>query len=345
MQSSDIPELLNFHYAYGRPTATGLLKQQAKDFCVDEMLGFEPSGEGQHRLLHIEKSNTNTDWVAKQLARYVDIKLRDVSYAGLKDRNAITTQWFSIDLAGKPEPDWSAFNCDDYQVLASFAHNKKLRRGSLKANRFRITIKDLQTEREDLEQRLLLIQQHGVPNYFGTQRFGHGGNNLLQAWMMLKGEKKIRDRNQRSIYLSAARSLIFNQVLSARVADGSWMKLLAGEAAVLAGSSSYFVVDADDASIPGRLKEWDIHPSGPLWGRGSLTSREEARATEESVCQGFSDWLVLLEQAGLKQERRALRLHVSNLSWQWLDERVLHLQFELPAGSYATSVIRELAMA
>lgn len=344
MQASEIAELLSFHYAYGKPTATGILKQEAKDFRVDEVLGFEPSGDGQHRMLQIQKSNTNTDWVAKQLARYLDIKPRDVSYAGLKDRNAITTQWFSIDLAGKPEPDWSAFNCAEYQVLASFVHNKKLRRGSLKGNRFEITIRALHGDSQELEQRLLEIQKDGVPNYFGKQRFGYGGDNLLQAWMMLRGEKKVKDRNRRSIYLSAARSLIFNQLLSQRVAEGSWNQILAGEAAILAGSSSYFVVDTDDITIPQRLKEWDIHPSGPLWGRGSLTSREEARATEESVCQGFSDWLILLEQAGLKQERRALRLHVSNLDWQWLDERVLELQFELPAGSYATSVVRELVM-
>ncbi|MDH5184146.1 MAG: tRNA pseudouridine(13) synthase TruD [Gammaproteobacteria bacterium] len=344
MQACDISELLTFDYAYGRPTASGILKQEAKDFRVDEVLGFEPSGDGQHRMLQIQKSNTNTEWVAKQLARYVDIKLRDVSYAGLKDRNAITTQWFSIDLAGKTEPDWSDFNCSEYQILASFSHNKKLRRGSLKGNRFEIVIKDLQGDRDELEQRLLKIQKYGVPNYFGPQRFGHSGDNLLQAWMMLQGEKKVKDRNRRGIYLSAARSLIFNQLLSQRVADGSWSQILTGEAVMLAGSSSYFIVTTDDATISQRLRDWDIHPSGPMWGRGELPSLDEARIREAMVCNRFADWLAPLELAGLKQDRRALRLQVSNFSWQWSEQQDLCLQFELVSGSYATSVIRELVL-
>ena len=337
----DLPELLSFHYAYGQPPATGLMRAEPEDFRVDEVLGFEPAGAGQHRLLHIQKRNTNTEWVAKQLARFTDIKPMDVSYAGLKDRNAITSQWFTIDLAGKTEPDWSAFNCDEYQVLASFAHNKKLRRGSLKGNRFKIRIKDVQGDRSELEQRLTRIQQQGVPNYFGEQRFGIGGDNLLQAWQMLQGQKKIKDRNRRSIYLSAARSLIFNQVLSHRVADASWDQILNGEAAMLSGSSSYFIVEAIDETIEQRLSEWDIHPSGPMWGRGRLVCQSDALAVEELVCNVFSDWLVPLEQAGLKQERRALRLQVADLSWQWLESE-LELEFELPSGSYATSVIREL---
>lgn len=342
MQAADLPELLNVHYAYGRPQASGILKQQVSDFRVDEILGFEPSGSGQHRLLQIEKTNTNTDWVAKQLARFLDIKLRDISYAGLKDRNAITTQWFSIDLAGRAEPDWEAFNCAEYRVLMSEAHNKKLRRGSLKGNRFDITISQLKGRREELEQRLLRIKQHGVPNYFGAQRFGHGGDNLLQAWKMLHGEMKIKDRNRRSIYLSAARSLIFNQILSQRVADGSWQEILAGEAAMLAGSSSYFIVSHDDNTISERLARWDIHPSGALWGKGELPCSERARELELQASANLEGWLEPLEQVGLKQERRALRLRVEGLEWQWPKDGDLQLQFELLAGSYATSVIHEL---
>ena len=342
MQSSDLAGLLDVHYAYGRPEASGKLKQQASDFRVDEILGFEPSGDGQHLLVQIEKINTNTDWVAKQLARFLDIKIRDVSYAGLKDRNAKTTQWFSIDLAGRAEPDWEAFNCAEYRVLVSHAHNKKLRRGSLKGNRFEIIIRQFEGSREELEQRLFLIQQHGVPNYFGSQRFGHGGDNLLQAWRMLQGEIKIKDRNRRSIYLSAARSMIFNQILSQRVADGSWQSILPGEAAILAGSSSYFIVDDDDNSIPERLARWDIHPSAALWGKGQLPCSDRARELELQASANLEGWLEALEQVGLKQERRALRLRVEGMEWQWPKDGDLQLQFELLAGSYATSVIHEL---
>lgn len=342
MQVTDIHGLLDFAYAYGQPEAHGILKQQASDFRVDEQLAFEPSGEGQHRLLQIEKINTNTDWVAKHLARYLDIKLRDVSYAGLKDRNAITTQWFSIDLAGRPEPDWDGFNCAEYRVLVSIAHNKKLRRGSLKGNRFRIILRQVEGQQQEIEQRLQLIQQQGVPNYFGAQRFGHAGDNLLQAWGMLNGEKRIKDRNRRSIYLSAARSLIFNRILSQRVYDGSWQQILPGEAAMLAGSSSYFIVAEDDDSISQRLQNWDIHPSAAMWGKGDLPCLQQARELEQRICSSLEGWLQPLAQAGLKQERRALRLRVEGLHWQWLEEESLQLQFELTSGSYATSVIREL---
>jgi tRNA pseudouridine13 synthase len=342
MNPSAIAELMQWAYAYGEPTCRARMRTQPEDFVVDEILGFEPSGEGQHRMLLLRKRNTNTDWLARQLARFAGVEPRDVGYAGLKDRNAVTTQWYSVDLAGKAEPDWSAFDSDEYQVLQVVAHNKKLRKGILQGNRFLLTLREFEGERPQLEQRLQAIARDGVPNYFGEQRFGHGGDNILQAWKMLNREIRVKDRNRKGIYLSAARSLLFNAVLSQRVKDGSWNRILTGEAAMLAGSQSFFTVESVDAAIEQRCRDWDIHPSGPMWGRGRSAVSGEATAIEQAVLDGLAQWLSPLEHAGLKQERRPLRLQVAELQWEWLGEDSLQIGFRLPAGSYATSVLREL---
>lgn len=333
---------MRWAYAHDGPAGRGLLRERPEDFVVEEDLGFEPSGEGQHRLIQLRKRQTNTDWLARQLARYAGVEPRQVSYAGQKDRNAVTTQWFSVDLAGKAEPDWSGFKSEAFEVLQSHPHNKKLRRGSLRGNRFVISLKQVQADSEVLQARLDAIRERGVPNYFGEQRFGHNGGNLVNAWKMFQREIKVKDRNRKGMYLSAARSLLFNAVTNRRVLEQTWDAVLPGEAAMLAGSQSFFGVESVDAEILGRVRTWDIHPSGPMWGRGRSPAGGEAAELEQAVLADFADWLAPLEHAGLSQERRALRLKVEGLNWQWLGDSTLQLSFHLPAGSYATAVIREL---
>ena len=342
MNQDDIPKLMQWAYAYGEPGCSARMRPSPEDFVVDEVLGFAPSGEGQHRMLLLRKRNTNSEWLAKQLARFADVEPRDVGYAGMKDRNAVTTQWFSVDLAGQAEPDWAVFDTDEYQILEVSAHNKKLRKGVLQGNRFVITLREVSGDRAQLEQRLQCIENDGVPNYFGEQRFGHDGDNILQAWKMLNREIRVKDRNRKGIYLSAARSLLFNAVLSQRVVDGTWNRIIVGEAAMLAGSQSFFTVETVDEAIVQRLVDWDIHPSGPMWGRGRTLVTGTAAEVEQAVLDNLSEWLSPLEHAGLKQERRPLRLQVAELQWEWLDEATLQIGFRLPAGSYATSVLREL---
>lgn len=336
-------ETIEWAYASGKPTVSGVARALPEDFVVEEVLGFEPDGEGEHILIHIRKRNTNTEWLAKQLARFAGVKPMDVSYAGLKDRHAITTQWFSIGLAGKPEPDWKAMENDDIQVLHVARHRRKLRRGALKGNRFRLHITKLNGELAGLEERLQRVTRDGVPNYFGAQRFGFDQDNLRRADALLRGELYERDRHKRGLYLSAARSYLFNEILSRRVDDGSWNQPLPGEALMLAGSHSFFVSDVIDETIVTRIEQGDIHPSGPLWGRGELASRGEARQLEEMLLAPHGGWCAGLEKAGLEQERRALRLPVRDLSWIIdAEQRVLTLSFMLEAGSYATTVLREL---
>mgnify|MGYP001821258648 FL=1 len=329
-------------YAFGGPPVSGVLRARPEDFFVDEVIGFDPEGEGEHVLLHIEKRNTNTQWLADQLAHFAGIPKRDVSYAGLKDRNAVTRQWFSLGLAGKPEPDWTSFDIGNVQILQHVRHRRKLRRGTLQGNRFQLVIRELQGDLETLQTRLQQVAQQGVPNYFGEQRFGHEGANLQQAMAMFQG-KRIKNRHKRSLYLSAARSFLFNELLSQRVATGTWNRAIAGDVMLLAGTNSFFVPETIDAEIQQRLKSFDIHPSGCLWGEGQTPAQDEAAVLETKLAQDHSEFCRGLEQAGLKQERRSLRLSIADLQWE-LDaaQQQLGLQFFLPAGSYATTVLREL---
>ncbi len=336
---------LEWAYACGVPQASGVIRTTPEDFFVDEIPVFEPDGEGQHALLHIEKRGCNTDWLAKQLARHAGVKAGAVSYAGLKDRHAVTRQWFSVDLAGKPEPDWGTLEVggegEKVTVLAVTRHRRKVRRGALRGNRFRLRVRGMAGDSADLAERLEYVQQHGVPNYFGEQRFGHHFNNLDRALAMFRGEFKVRDRHKRGLYLSAARSLIFNRVLSARVEQGSWHSLLEGERVILDGSERHFALDPADAEIPSRLAAFDIHPSGPLWGEGGWPPEREAAVLEAPILAEMAEWCEGLERARMDYARRSLRLAVRELEWS-LEGDTLELAFSLEAGAYATTVLREL---
>jgi len=341
-QSSVGEALISLPYAYGEPECTGVIRQSPEDFVVDEISVIEPDGEGEHVLLQIKKRNANTDWLAKQLARLASVVAKDVSYAGLKDRQAVTTQWFSVRLAGKDEPDWHELNSDEFEVLQVHRHNRKLRRGALKGNRFELRIRELTCEPLTLENRLEKIKAQGVPNYFGEQRFGIDGANLDKAAAMFEG-KRIKSRHQRSMYLSAARSQIFNQLLSQRVAEQNWNQAIAGDALLLAGSNSFFSIDDVDDEIRQRIENFDIHPSGLLWGRGRVETRARAAEMEAALAEQFPLFCAGLEKAGLKAARRALRVRPENMEWDYQPEQeLLALSFELPAGSYATVVLREL---
>ena len=332
---------LDFQKVNATSTLSGRIRTAAEDFQVDEIQQFTPSGIGEHVWLHIKKTGENTEWVAAELAKIAGVPRREVSYAGRKDRNAVTTQWFSVQMPGKEAPDWKADLPASIQILEEKRHDKKLRRGALQGNQFKLIIRDFSGDHSELEETVARITAQGVPNYYGAQRFGNYCFNVLRAEKWFKGEFKLKDRAKRSIYLSAARSWIFNHILSARVKDGTWNKAIEGDVFMLKDSNSFFRENLDDAIIA-RVKNQEINPSGALWGRGRLPTQGAIADLEQNIAGQFSVLCEGLEKNGLKQERRSLRLNVNDLSYEKLEDGIVLLCFSLPAGTYATTVLEEI---
>jgi tRNA pseudouridine13 synthase len=331
-------------HAFGGPVCRGVLRSVPEDFQVREIPPCRPQGAGEHVWLLVRKREANTEWVARQIAGAAGVAMGDIGYAGLKDRHSATEQWFSIRMPGRGEPDWGKLDSPAIHVLEACRHTRKLRRGALRGNRFRITVRSIRGDRFRLQDRLRSVGAGGVPNYFGEQRFGHDGGNLDAAAAMFADPAVRLSRHRRGLYLSAARSCLFNHVLAARVAEGTWNGVLPGEVVQLAGSRSRFCVGEVDDAIRARAAAMDLHPTGPLWGRGDPPARGECLALEQAVLAPFAAWRQGLERAGLEQDRRALRLPVRALEWSVEGDDLL-LAFELPAGGYATAVLRELIVA
>ncbi|MBS4050785.1 MAG: tRNA pseudouridine(13) synthase TruD [Methylomonas sp.] len=336
MTDFSLPE---WPYAYGGPSCTGNIKTEADDFVVEETLTFEPEGSGEHVFLYIEKIGENTEYVARLLARHAGVRQRDIGYAGLKDRHGRTRQWFSVWLPGQADPDWSPLETGNLKILQSIRHPRKLKRGVLSGNRFSLRIRNRQGDRDITEQQLRQIQTLGFPNYFGEQRFGHQGRNIDKALAMFAGVRVKPE--QRSLYLSAARSYLFNLMLAERVKQQIWLRVLAGDVCKLQGSNSQFVAETPDQTLQQRMASGDISATAALWGKGLNPAGGEVALLENTVIASQPALAEGLSKAGLELDRRALRVIPENLSWQWTDDSLL-LDFNLPAGSYATALLREL---
>jgi tRNA pseudouridine13 synthase len=334
------PLLPDWRRAYGEPSATCRIKKDNADFRVNEQLGFEPCGDGEHDYLLIEKDGANTGWVAAGLARFAGVAETDVGYAGMKDRHAVTTQWFSVRRPAGNKADWQKIDLEGVRVISEARHLRKLRRGAHTGNHFRIALRDLIETGDTLDERLSNIGRAGVPNYFGEQRFGRDGGNLALALRYFSGRRL--SRSQRSMALSAARSLIFNHILADRVEAGTWNTLLAGDCASLDGSASIFAVAAVDDELKRRIDQLDIHPSGALWGSGTLQSAGDVASRESAVASRFPEFVAGLENERVRHARRALRLGVRDLGWD-RDGDTLWLDFVLTRGGFATVVLREIA--
>lgn len=309
--------------AYPLTGASATLKLLNEDFQVTELPLQLPSGEGEHIWLDVEKKGANTAFVAQQLAEAAGVQERDVGYAGLKDRYAITRQWFSIYLPKGETPDLTQLQHPEFKVLSQTRHVKKLRPGDLQGNRFRIVLRDVVSEvegdRAAIEANLQAVASRGVPNYFGAQRFGHDGGNVEQGRAMLAREIRVRNPKKKGIYLSAVRSFVFNEVLALRIQQGLWGQTLPGDVMDEAG-----------------------RPTGPLWGRGRVSSSDQAQALENGVAAQHAALCDGMEHAGLDQERRSLVASPVDMAWEWPQADQLVITFSLPAGTYATSVLSEI---
>ena len=305
--------------AYPATGARATLKRLNEDFLVTELPLQPPCGQGEHLWLEVEKNGANTAFVARQLAQAASVPESDVGYAGLKDRYAVTRQWFSLYLPKGETPDLTRLEHPEFKVLSQSRHLKKLRRGDLQGNRFRIVLRDVTGDRQAIEANLETVAVQGVPNYFGPQRFGHDGGNVEKGRAMLAREIRVRNPGMKGLYLSAVRSLLFNEVLARRIRQGLWGKTLAGDVMTDTGL-----------------------PTGPLWGRGRLRTTDQALALESDVAAAHRTVCDGMEYAGLAQERRALVASPADLSWAWLQVDQLELTFSLPAGNYATAVLAEV---
>lgn len=322
---------------FGLALGAGVLRAEPDDFVVQEDLGFAPAGTGQHVLLKVRKRDANTQWIARELAKVCRCKPMDVGFAGLKDRRAVAVQWFTVPKSPQSLEAWTTVRTAEFEVLEAHAHTRKLPRGALAGNGFVIRVRDVTVTDQQLADRVELITRRGVPNYFGPQRFGRQGSNLAQISAGLNALRM----PQRGFVLSAARSLIFNAALAERVRDGSWDQLEAGDVANLDSRGSVFAVDSVDETLVDRCQRLDIHPTGPMWGRGSPASKGRVLELESTVGAQLPEPAALLEAAGMDQERRSLRLAVRNLEWTREPTAVV-LRFRLTRGSFATTVLREL---
>lgn len=344
---------------WGEPVASARLKVSPEDFVVEEVLGFETSEEaGEHLWLWVEKRGLNTDQVAAELAARLGLDKAAVSYSGLKDRQALTRQWFSVHWHGdgrwQQGGDWQDVPGRDpaqasgrYRVLAQRRAARKLRRGTHAANRFEITLRDVTGTSADIEARLHEFAREGVANYFGAQRFGHGGRNIAQGLNLLAdrraGRRRRRD-NRESLWISALRSALFNQVLAERVRQGNWNQCLPGDVLQLDGRGSLFSPDPDDAGWPPRLRSGDLHVTGPLPGDGQPVVSAVVADLEAGVLAPWQAICADLAALRVPAQRRALRLRVRDLRWHWPEPAVLRLDFTLTAGAFATSVLQSLAV-
>lgn len=333
----------DFKYLYGVPESEAVIRSTPEDFQVIESLGFEPEGQGEHVFLYIRKRGENTDWVARQLANFAQVSPRDVTYAGKKDRHAVTEQWFCIKFPIKRNLNWKLFGGDSIEVLEAVRHPRKLRLGTLKGNTFRLCLRQV-TDMDALKRRVALVEQGGVPNYFGEQRFGFDFGNLYKGIALLKGEIQERQRNKKGIYISAVRSWLFNQLLSSRIESGLWGRIMDGDALMISGSQSCFVEEKSNDELQQRLNSGAITLTGPLWGRGEMMPTGEAEEWERSTLLQWKDVSDLLETLSLNQERRALKLQPENLKLEQISETECWIEFGLMSGAFATSVLRELCL-
>jgi tRNA pseudouridine13 synthase len=336
---SDI--MSTFSWLYGKPVATGKLKQLPEHFIVKEVLGFTFTGKGEHLMVKIRKTGENTKYVANELAKFCGVKSKDISWAGLKDRHAITEQWLSVHLPKSDHLKFALFEATHpgVEILEMTRHNKKLRPGDLLGNSFQLIATEV-TDMEDVLARLEKVKLTGVPNYFGAQRFGHEGNNVTEARRWGRENVRTRDNTKRSFYLSAARSWIFNHIVSQRITEGYFTQPVDGD--ILLDQNGRTVnenVTSEENIQKVQNGDWSI--SAALAGDNQLPTSETALTLEQPQLDAEPDLMALIRGNRMRHERRAVELHPENLSWS-AEGDTLTLNFSLTSGSFATVIMREL---
>lgn len=331
-------------YLHGGPLGRALFKAQPEDFVVEELLGFEPSGVGEHCLVWVEKRDMDSNTAGARLADALGLRRRLVSHCGLKDRHAVTRQWFSLHMPGQPSPEATALESEGLRVLRVTRNTRKLRRGIHLGNRFTIRLRDPDFDAALAKVRWDLISQHGAPNYFGNQRFGNEGRNVEKALAMFRGEYRTEDRLLRGILISSVRSHLFNAVVAERMARGTWDVALRGEVYGFPDNGTILLIENQRGDEAERFVQGKVELTAPMWGVGDLHSADDVRELEAQVVGRYPELTAGLEAAGLRQERRVMRLRPVNPEFTTLDNGDVQLCFDLPRGTYATTLLRELAV-
>ncbi len=324
-------------------TATGKLRSEAADFHVVEHSEVCFTEEGEHLWLKIEKTSSNTAWAATQIASACKVPARQVGFAGLKDRHAITQQWFSVQL-----PQISDIKIikaklpDEISILEHHWHHRKIKTGQLKFNEFKLIVRDVQGDRLATEQNIRCIQRTGVPNYFGPQRFGHDLSNIQQTKDWFAGTIKVNNKRLKGLLISTARSHIFNLILAERIKKELWQHPITGDVIQLNQSHSWFPAkDATTKELSDRLAAFDVHISAALWGEDSVQSTDQCAILENNIANSLPEYQPGFKTHRVKQDRRAMRIVTTDFNHIWVDND-LHLSFKLQPGAYATSVLREI---
>ena len=298
---------------------TVVVKSRPEDFRVTEELGFELDGQGEHACFHVRKTNLNTLDVARALAEACQVKVADVGFAGRKDKHAVTEQWYSVPARVDRWPlDMAGVEC-----LSTGRHGRKLRLGSHRANRFDIRLTGV-ADTVDVTERLSRLAA-GFPNFFGSQRLSPGNVEQALVWLTQQArgpgrapprrKRRHGGRGRRAWHLSVLRSMLFNEVLAARLVHGSWRTVLDGDVVV------------------------DGAPTGPLWGRGRSATGGLAGGIERAALESHGETLAALEYSGLTQDRRALYVVPQQLDAAAVSDDAVQVSFALPPGSYATVLL------
>jgi len=322
----------------------GRLGSEPEHFLVDELSLYEPSGAGEHLYVKLQKRGLGTPDLARIVAKAARVRERDIGYAGLKDKHAVTSQWFSFPKQALPPEQWEL--PESIRVLEVSLHTNKLRTGHLKGNRFGITLVDVpEPGVREAESILETLQRTGLPNYFGEQRFGIEGKNVAQAleWLARPpAPRRQQSRFHEKLFPSVLQAEVFNRYLSARLELGV-DRLVPGEVVRLAGSGSVFVVEDAQAELP-RLTRGDVVLTGPIFGPRAVAARHEAAELEAAALNGLGLESAALDRLGkaARGTRRDAWLSLADLTFEPLDSSSFRVSFTLPAGSYATQLIREL---
>lgn len=331
-------------YLHGNPLGSAQFKASPDDFVVEELLGFEPSGVGEHCLVWVEKRDLDSNVAGARLADALGLRRRLVSHCGLKDRKAVTRQWFSIHIPGQPSPEPEALESEGLRVLRVTRNTRKLRRGIHLGNRFSIRLRHCDFDATAARERWDLITREGVPNVFGQQRFGNEGRNVAKAAAMFRGEFNPGDRLLRGILLSSVRSHLFNAVVAERMANGLWNQALKGEVYGFPDNGTLLLIGKQRGDEAERFAAGRVELTAPLWGCGELHTVEDVRKMELEVMTRYPELTKGLEDAGLRQERRVMRLRPTQSHLVALEGGDLQLSFNLPRGTFATALLRELAV-